>query len=583
MKRCCPVTVVAVMLGAASLSPSPASAAESAVDEVLAVVPREMAACVILDDLSGHLDRFRRSQVFRQIEQLPIVERLRQTQAYRQLLAAQQLVRFHFGIAAPELFDRLAGRAVVLAFRPASPEGEPDVGILFFRASDPPFLEKTIRKFATMGANGAVERRTHRGIEYVVHRGRLRKNFLLRIGAVGAVSDKESAIREVIDASVEGAGLLNAPWMRSARSAAPADAVAQVILFARPFDPLLKRPVPSDRPVDAVLADLVTDVWRALHWAALTLRIDDHAEIAWQASFDPDNVVWSVTPSDDASLRNEFWDRAPADALAVYAGSWSFPALFGIARRIAEADPKGGAESIASLLDQLLAGYDGAADLIPNLGPEVGLIVTAREDRLAPDGLGFVQLRTPNEDPDASMTLPLAVEFALRPLLVIAGFEWNKQHGSQWRAETTEVDGVRIHCLTDASDSTAPHPSYAVVPGGCAFATSPEVIRRWWLLRPDQSLAKTPFFRTLLDAAPDGAVFIAYADFAALGRWIETHRDNVAARIAKGRRNGLPSIGSRLDDLRSIIGLVDRVVVSKQSTDAVRRFTVSIYPSANGD
>ena len=562
------------------LAPSSVRSGPAEVDEVLAVVPDDMAACVILNDLSGHFERFRRSRFFARIERLPVITRLRESNEFGHLLVAQGMIRLHFGVDFRVLFDRLLGRAVVLAFRP----GDPDTGILFLRASDPQFLGEMIEALSKIGGKGQAQIKRHRGIEYF---RRLDEHgperFLLAIDSIGVLTDKESAIRQVIDASLDGDDRPEAGRFRTIREALPTDTLLQVLLFTEPFDALIENQATSSNPVETLFANMVASLWQSLKWTALTLRASDHIELTWHASFDPDHHSQSDSPSSASEFSTDLWKRTPADALAVYSGSWDFPTLLHFARQIAASDSEGDLPKVGALFDQMLAGFDAADDLTPNLGPDVGLIVTDHPDRLLPDALAVAQLRLLQQAAGGLPTLSLALEFALRPALVMIGFDWNKKPGAAWHAAMARIGPDRIHYLTNENDANSPKPCYAIFTDQCLFATSPEVIRAWLDPRSEKSLAETPFARHLFAAAPAGTAFVAYANLSAIAEWAEEHRERIVAMIAKGRTERFQRVGKRFDDLRSMLALLDRIVVARTANAETVRVTVSVFPSAGGD
>lgn len=547
-----------------------AAAETSATQKVLQVVPRDVAACMVVEDFAGHYRRIADSAWLARLAQLPVVAQWKESEPYRRLMSFQVLTPLFLGVQFAELRDEVLGRCVVLAYRPGPEPGVGDVGMLLCYVGETEVLDRLFAALVRPANGGAVEKREHRGVEYF-RRTQVdgRTNFLLRLGSIGAWCENESAIRSIIDAERES-GLGAEPAIQEALEAIPT-CLVRLLIQPRRLDEHLRRTIRPTNAVERQLAGLVLDNWLKLRWLALSLQVQQDLRIGLHWSQGDSNPPAADEPSG-------IWRRVTADDWLVVAGRWDFARLAGWLMTFAAAEENRELRLVASIFSQLLAGYDAERDLVPRLGPNVGLVVSESR-QVGVRGVLAVQFQDYLAPQAGALPLSVALETALHPLLVIIGVEHNKTRQDTWETTVRVAEGVRIHHLTGARRVPAGfQPGFAVAAGYLVFGTSPEAILAWCkTVAADSSEAATTRFAN--EGLPSNFVPWGYVNVSAIVRYGIRERATVLEHL-KGKGGEQVDAGAKLDAVLSVAGLVDRILLgAHRGPNGARHVTLRISPT----
>ena len=153
--------IVSLALGPVLALPSLAQAPKAgAVEAVLALVPADSAATLLVPELRRHVQNWEASPMAARVAALPALRAWRNAAGARGLLQAREEIEGALGTTLPMLRNRLFGDAVALTLRlppGAGPEGAE--GMLLSVVRDRVLLEKTIeRANAAERAGGSSDR-----------------------------------------------------------------------------------------------------------------------------------------------------------------------------------------------------------------------------------------------------------------------------------------------------------------------------------------------------------------------------------------------------------------------------------------
>ena len=558
------------------------SPATSPTDQILRLVPGDMAFCLIVEDVAGHYQQLLSSPLRRRVAEQPAVQEWQARPEFKKLLAIRSVLPFHFGIALDQLRDDILGQSVVLAFRPADGAGQREAGIVFCCAKNQETLASLIEFLSGPPKDRDKVQREHRGVRYLQRpRGRGGVDYLLQIGAVGVITDKEPAIRAVIDTSLDGKGLAADPTIQQMRHALPKGCLMQALFRPRSFDDALARSAPTGSHSDAFVAQFMLRHWQALRWMAFTVRCEQALHVGWHLDFDEDHLPpESRTWMERTSGNSNFWDNVASNAFAVIAGRCDFLSLTAFIAQLIAAENDKDARMVAEIFTQLLAGFDIQKDLLPRLGPEVGLVVRPQPDKLIPILTAAVQLQDCQPDEKGSLSLSQALETALRPFLVLIAFDHNHKRRDTWMANTQIANGRRVHYLAGGQRLPAwLQPGFAIADGYLVAGSSPQAVLDWRVLPEEQRLTSLPFYRQLRRWFPDSYVLGAYANLSAIRKTIAQHRTEAVDLLAKGHSERHQQIGKKLDLLLGLTGLVEHIVLGTYRDQQARHWTLSIIPA----
>src|SRR6516164_8505415 len=132
-----PRTLTCLTLAALVAALVPAVARAAPRDELLRLVPDDVAFCLVVQDLRGHVEALRLSPFAETFRKSPVGAALKNSDELKKLALVEAELRKQLGLDVRGIADQLLGDAFVLAYRPNPPgkTGE-DQGLLLLRARD---------------------------------------------------------------------------------------------------------------------------------------------------------------------------------------------------------------------------------------------------------------------------------------------------------------------------------------------------------------------------------------------------------------------------------------------------------------
>jgi hypothetical protein len=564
--------VLAAVLSAGAPSGSPAA-------EVLGVVPSDMAACLIVENAAAHFERFRKSHFFDRACQLPFVRQWQQSPDYAKLKAAETLLPALLGIDLATFRDKIVGQCVVLAFRPGPSLDRPGIGILLCRAADDDAISRLFHALGQSAPGRTVRRYPYRGVEIIARTERNeRTQHLVRLGLIAAMSDHEPAIRQVIDASLDAKGFGTTPAYSWIRQSLPANCLMRLIVSPRVLDPYFERWSKQAKGPQARVAAFVFGAWKRLRWTALSLSIQDQIEFGWHGALEP---AQAGDESQRAVLTagSDFWKRVSQDALFAVFAHGDFAAIAGLLKSFFADEANDDVRALFGVLSQLLAGYEIERDLLPRLGPQIGLSI---EQLAGPAGLSLllaIQFRDHQPGDSARIPLSSSLEAALRPLLVVVGIEHNKTRKDKWSVTLRTEDGVRIHHLHGSQK--LPNwfePGFAVHGGFILFSTSPTAITLWLRRVPHDADRFANVQQFFANWAPSDFIAHMYLNVSALRNAIRRYHEGLIGIGADAVAQSGRPLPDNLSALLDVLDLFERVVIGRRVEPAgTFHWTLSIF------
>ena len=365
------------------------------------------------------------------------------------------------------------------------------------------------------------------------------------------------------------------------RSSIGEGTLAQLLIDTNAFEPLLQRAAENTSGPAEFFAKLFREIWRDLDWAALSLRVNDHVELSLHAAVNPQEL----NPEESHWLAligeaTQFWNQVPADVVAAAATKLDAPLASKQITRLASVVPE--LSTILDAIDELSVGFNVARDLLPALGPEFGSIIRLGESG-SPEIMLELELKGGEAVGATGLTLAQTLELiVLRPIFVLYSLEHNHEFQDTSRIETSEIGEMRVHSLTHSTILPSwLTPSFAVTGDKIRFASSPSLLMKKdkeplpaWI---DSAIAKQ--FRSKVggDEIPK-----AFINVSRLRDFLVRNQGAIAGKIAEKTAVSSSNASGNINDLTSLLELIDFAVLSTSTQGSVRRWTLSAFtPTGN--
>lgn len=575
---------------------------EAATRAILNVVPADMAGCIIVEDLAGYCDRIGRSPFWTRFNALPVVKTVLEKPEIHGLIAMRGLLPAFAGVQFEELRDRVVGSSVVLAFRPGKAPADGDTGIVFCHVADANIRKRFWEAMTRPGMGRSVETRKYKSVEYMQRTEGAKKEFLVRLDAVLALSDKESAVQASIDAQAGGRAFGGTTALNESKQNLPAGCLIRVLLDPRAFDGAIETAARrGTTPIEKESGATLLQTWKSLRWAAITLRIDDRLEFGCHASLDLGNLPSDVRSWLDRTQKPaEIWKLAPANALMAATCEIDFVDLGKTIEAMLKSSTEADARTIGDLLAQIILGYDVPSQVFPRMGPETCVIVSpavakprpisnvagpgAKLAQVAPppDWADFipnvvacVRLNAGEAEKPGSMPLHEAIETSLRPFMVFAGVDHNRKTGDSVRIDMSVFGQQRVHSAVGSKQLPAwLQPAFSCTRDWLLLGTSSTAIKDI-LAVASAPLAESTEFKELIGRLPKGFTMSMYLSV----RQMRASLAAVDPRIFEGL--GGSAAGDKpkaLDPIQSAFGLFEAVVAGASSDNSVYHWTAMLLP-----
>ena len=541
--------------------------AESARDELLRMVPEDVGFCLVVEDLRGHAAQLLESPFVQQFKKSPMGALLSSDRDWQKLNAGREQIEALLEQEWAKLRDGIFGDAVVFAFRPGPPDKPHEDQVLFLLwARDPQALEKLVERVNALQKAGgevkAVEVRVEAGQRYYQRIGAKAAPFYALDGPVLAVSSDEAFVREALGSRLRGPAIEPLIGQRLRRLLGTEKHLARLWINPRAFDGAVaaKTEQGSDEQ-KAVLKNFLT-YWKALDGVAIGMGMQDDLAFTLAARAQVDRLPPAARRFlAEAAKPSELWRRFPENALLACAGRFDVSAL---------EESLGGflTPQTRRALHDGLDRYLGAAldkdvikDVLPCLGPDVGLCITAPDQAAKnwfPRAVWAVRVRPGDKPPH----IDRALFSALTALAQAAVIDHNGKHAQRMSLKTDVQNQVEIKYLAGGSQfPPGLQPAFALKDGYLVLGTSPEALRRFESTEPMPKDGDLPLLRVSLKGWRS---------------YVETHRQSLAAALAEQKKSSPAEVEKQLDSLLLGLRAFDRLEISQRAAEGQVALTLRV-------
>jgi hypothetical protein len=552
------VLVVALLTSSAPAGPR---------EELLRLVPEDVGFCVVLHDLRNHTERLTASPFLADLLASPLGNAVRAAPETKQLLELKQHLKKHLGVEWSELRDEVLGDALVLAYRPPTAQRPgTEQELVLVHARSPKLLarlldrlneaQKQSGELKEFGTYEHAGRKYHRRVEAK------QEGFYYLHGPLLAVSSRESAIREVIER--EGtAGKGESPVAKQFRLLGVEKAPAAMWLNPRAFEAEMEAKAAAAKGAEAAFLQTFLRCWNALDGVGVSAGLDREIEVALTVRSRPDALPESIRKALAAAKKpSALWSRVPDDAIFAAAGRFDLSAMLELIGEFATKEDR------AALIDQLqrslgaALGRDVVKDVLPYLGPDWGLCVTAPagDGDLFPHTVLAVSVAPgPGDAPAGEAVFELLNSYAVAAVL-----NHNRTNKDAVALKRITLDKVEVKYLVNEQRfPPGLRPAFALAPGYLLLASSPEAIKA--------------FLTAPASARPTAGEFpLARLSLKALRQFVERRRAPLSAAVAE--KNGLTKdeAGRRLEALLLGLGLADRLELTQRGEPGRTTWTLRL-------
>lgn len=535
-----------------ALAPSARGQTPPPSQELLALVPKDVSFCLVVNDLRGHWQRLEQAPWLKSLKQSPLGQAILHAPQGKDLARFERNLKQHLDIDWRTVRDDLVGDAVVFAYRAPSAPGDSEQGLVLIKTRRPEVLERLIGWVNDLqtksGELQALEPRLHQGARYYRRAHARNVHFYAVQGPVFALTSSEPMLQAVLAKNGDGAAI-----QMSLRRAEADRSLVALWLNPRAFDSELGAKAKAAVGPEAHLLKGFLAHWQALDAAVVTLDVKDSLELrlslfARSQDLPAAAKAWFASRSVPSGL----WQRFPANSVFALAGRTDFQAL---ADGLLEATPAEVRRLVVDTVSKNVGaalGLDPFKDVLPNLGPDWGVcVLPAEAGKEFPQALAALAVKAGDEDHAVDQTLYQSTQF-LAWLLVL---QHNRTHDDKIVMRTTRQNGVEIKYLTqDRLFPAGFQPAWALKDGYLLLATSPAAMAQF---QPHKGVIAPADEAPLVRIAP-----------AELARLLRHQRERVLEQMMKKQSaQSKDAVARELDTLLALLDACQSVTLSQRSGD----------------
>jgi hypothetical protein len=548
--------------------------AAGARDQLLRLVPEDVALCLVIQDLRDHAAALHQSPFATDLRESWIGKTIRLAPEVTRLEQIERQFKDSTGIDWPQLRDEILGDCVVLAYRPGPP-GKPqeEQGILLVRARNPQLLATLVDRLnAAQKKAGDLERLDELERDGVKYFRRVEKKqapyYYWLNGPMLAVSPQEALLLQAIDLErkAPAADKDVPPLARRLVQLGVDKALMALWINPRAFDPELDVRAGQAKGNEAAFLKTFLSNWKALDGIALFGTPTEQLEFGMTIRAKPDRLSPGLRKFlAEAARPSELWQAFPDDALLAVAGRIDVPALLDM---IGDFLPDNARKPFRDLLEQgTLPAPLGklTKDVLPNMGPDVGFCVVAPkpDDKgWSPQALWALRVRPGKGEVPADQTLLDTMNFFAN----LAVFDHNTKHPDRLELKTMQQDKLEVkYFVNDKRFPPGFQPAYAIKEGYLLLASSPESVRSFKIGARSDAGEETPLLR---------------ASLTALRSYLKDRREPLVNYLAEKNQLKPEEVVRRLEGLRLGLQFFDRVELVQRSTPEQFTLTWRVKTSA---
>jgi hypothetical protein len=538
------------------------ASAASPRDELLRFVPDDVRFCLVVQNLRAHAADLLASPFVREWSKSPFAAAIAAAPEWKHIEKAEAELTRLVGVDWATLRDDVLGDAFVFAYRPG-PADKPDQdqGLFLLRARNARTLATLVNRFneaqkADKELRALVDCE-HRGVKYVRRDESKQSTFYLLRDSVLLFSSQEAFLRQAIEQDLGLAADSKPPLARRLADLSLDDALLAVTLNPRAFDEEV-----AAKAADSPAARKLVGIWKALQGVGLGVHLGSDLRLSLTIKAKPEDLPLPARRFLTASSKpSDLWSAFPDNALLAVAGRVDAPALYELlAQSLSPANREKLEAGLKHTLGAVL-GKDIVREVIPALGPDWGLCITAPPSgsrNWAPQFLFALKVA----EGDASDPVDQALLGAVHLGAQLAVLGHNKTHPEKpIRLRMTTLDRVKVRYLE--GDSTFPpgiKPAFALKAGHLVLASSPAEVGRF-KLAPVPAGTAVPVLRMSLKG---------------LRVYLKERRDDLIAVVAS--RDNLPKDRARekIDGVIAILQFFDRIDLSRKTAPGQLTFTLTV-------
>lgn len=539
-------------------------------EELLRLVPQDVGFCLLVEDLRGHAGPFLRSPFFAQLQASPLGAWIGPNAPEMQKLAdADRFLQQQLETSLVQLRDDILGDAFAFAYRPG-PAGQPELeqGVILIHAGNEKLLARILGRLDEVqkqsGEVKEVETLSHRDVRYRRRVESKGTRYELQRGSLLALTSQEAMLHRVIDLDLT-APKSDSPVARQFRELGSDARLARLWLNPRTFEPELRKKAAAALGSEALVLKTLLTYWQALDSVGLSLGVQREAELALTVRARTAELPAAARRFlSEAARPSELWTRFPEDAVLTVAGRLDVGALIGMVGEFLDEDAR---KALRSVLDHALGAAlteEVGRDVLPNLGPDVGVCVVAppaRDPNWFPHVVGTLRVRPG----DGAIPADLALSGALNAFAMLAVLDHNRKSPDRVRLRATALDGVEVKYLQGESFPPGFQPTFAMKDGHLVLGSSPEAIRRF------QAAGSTA-----LPALPTGETPLLKLSLRELSKYLNERRDAIVAHVAAKNKVSKEEAAQQIDRALALFALVDWVTVTQRSESGQATLTLRV-------
>jgi hypothetical protein len=570
MNAITPLRLIGVLLTMALAAASARSASPR--DELLRLVPDDVAFCLAVQDLRGHIAALQDSPFAKQFNASPIGKLIAASPERVKLGEVEKFLKQHLGTDWAQLRDDILGDAIVFAYRPGPP-GKPEAeqGIFLVRAGNEKALTSLVDRFnkaqQAFGELKKLEERQHNGVTYQcrIERNQPPSYYWLR-GPVLVFTQQEEMLKKAITLDQQARPADGeAPLVtRQLRQLGADKALAALWVNPRAFDAELQQKVKAAQGPEAVSLKVLHGYWQALESVVVSLNVQQNLELNLAARLKPEGLSPAARKFlAEGSQRSELWNAFPPDAMFATAGRVDVAALIELIGEFLDDDArKAIRESLERSVGPPLA--KTLREVAASLGPDLGMYVAAPDAGGAwfPEGVWAVRVRPATSGKAVEQTLM----DALNAFANLAVLDHNSKNEDRLELKTVQQDKVEVkYFVNDKQFPPGLRPAYALKDGYLIVASSPEVLRR---------------FRIAAAPAPEATeVPLARWSLTAVRSYLKAHREPLIAASATKDNISKEEAARRLEGLAAGLQFVDTLELTQRPSSGQVILTLRIKPN----
>ena len=496
-----------------------------------------------------------------------------------------------------QLRDDILGDALVLAYRPGPPgKPEQEQGLILVHARDAKLLAQVVERLNQFqkesGELKEVQVRDHAGQKYYQRVERDKSSFYYLRDSLLAFTGQEDMLRKVIERTKKGNS--EESFVAGQMRLLGADKqLAALLINPRVFQAEMEHKASTARGQDAVTQKAFLSYWKALDGIALTVALDRDLECAVTIRAKMDQLPAPARRLfAEAAQPSELWNRFPDNALLAAAGRLDLAAFLDL---LGEFQTKEDNQALHDSLRNLSAalGKDVVKEVLPHLGPDCGLCITAPaagQEAWFPQTVALLRLSPGEKGVNGDTLLPCkgqspspgskvspftpderlgpALVSAIQSYALLAVLGYNRQNPDKLTLKTVVHDKTEIKYL--ANSKLFPpglEPAFALHDGYLAFASSPEAIRQFGLAVPRKGNLTA------------GAVPILRISTRDLRKFIKDYREPLTATIAEKNQISKEQAGQQLEKFLFALEPVDRLELLQRSLAGQLTLSLRVRPA----